>query len=99
MKAIAGLFGAKKEAAPTEPQATPAAPETNENMSKLLEQNQKLISLLASVISEKGLRVDGMNDLASAVASMPGEGDTNNVNFNDNGGGQQTGFDLRKKQV
>ena len=93
------LFGAKKEAAPAEPQATPTAPETNENMSKLLEQNQKLISLLASVISEKGLRVDGMNDLASAVASMPGEGDTNNVNFNDNGGGQQTGFDLRKKQV
>lgn len=95
------FFKGKSETPAAAPAAAApeAAPESDDKFTKVLEQNQQLISLLASIISDKGIKVDGMDDLATAVASAPSEGDTNNVNFNDNGGGQQTGFDLRKKQV
>ena len=91
----------KKETPPAaqEKSASESSAETTQNFSELLKQNQQLIALLTSVISDKGLRVDGMGDLASAISNMPAEGDTNNVSFNDNNGGPQTGFDLRKKQV
>lgn len=88
----------KKEETPPPAPAAPAV-DNSENFAKLLAQNQQLITLLTSVISTNGLRVEGLGDLATAVASMPGGDETNNINFNDNNGGPQTGFDLRKKQV
>lgn len=97
---VKGMLGGNKSETPPAPAPAPVA-DNSENFAKLLEQNQQLISLLTSVIGQNGLKVDGMGDLATAITSMPsgGGGDTNNVSFNDNGGGQQTGFDLRKKQV
>ena len=94
---VQDFFGWKKE----EPKQQPL-PQPNPNDEKfmqLIDQQQKLIGLLAGIIGKNGLKVDGMGDLASAIASMPSSEETNNVSFNDNNGGPQTGFDLRKKQV
>jgi len=94
---VTDFFSPKKE----EPKPAPLPKESpnDDKLAQLIEQNQKLIGLLASVIGQNGLKVDGMGDLASAISSMPAGGDTNNVSYNDNNGGPQTGFDLRKKQV